>query len=62
MSRIINETELLEKFSRMGRVVPEIEVENIREIIIYSYRLIYEIVENEIHVLTIIHGKRDFKC
>ena len=44
----------------MGRIVPEIEDPNIRELIIYSYRLIYEISPNRIEILAIIHGKQDF--
>jgi toxin ParE1/3/4 len=44
----------------MGRIVPEVEDPNIRELIIYSYRLIYEISQKRIEILTIIHGKQDF--
>lgn len=43
---------------RQGRVVPEVENPNVRERFIYSYRLIYEIKEREIHILAVIHGKR----
>ena len=41
-----------------GRIVPEIENENIRERFLYSYRLIYEVREDEVFVLAVIHGKR----
>lgn len=57
---IVNKSAVLEKFPRMGRIVPELGEENIREIIIYSYRLIYKISTNDIEVLSVIHGMREF--
>lgn len=45
----------LVQFPRMGRVSPKSENENVREIFIYSYRLIYEIVGNDINILALIH-------
>jgi addiction module RelE/StbE family toxin len=42
----------------LGRVVPELEVETIREIILGNYRIIYRVREEEIHVVTIHHGAR----
>ena len=56
----IKKSERLAEFSKAGRIVPEIEDPNIRELIIYSYRLIYEISPNRIEILAIIHGKQDF--
>ena len=41
-----------------GRIVPELADPNVRERFLYSYRLVYEFSEEEIHVLTVIHGKR----
>ncbi len=41
-----------------GRVVPELHNPHVREHFIYSYRLIYELKDNEIHILGVIHGKR----
>ena len=43
-----------------GRVVPEFKREDIREIFVFSYRLIYRIDELRVSVLAFIHGKRDF--
>jgi len=58
---IVEKTRSLDLFPRMGRPVPETMDENIREIFVYSYRVIYEITDNEINVLTVIHFKMDFK-
>ena len=41
-----------------GRKVPELDNPLVRECFIYSYRLIYEIKDSEVHILGIIHGKR----
>ncbi|MET0090960.1 MAG: type II toxin-antitoxin system RelE/ParE family toxin [Candidatus Thiodiazotropha sp.] len=43
---------------RIGRVVPELGQQNIRERFVYSYRVIYEIQPDELHILAVIHGKR----
>ncbi len=42
----------------IGRIVPEIGEERIRERFVYSYRLIYRVADGEITVLAVIHGKR----
>lgn len=56
---IIDIASTLEKVPERGRVVPELDDSKIREIFIYSYRIIYEISKSVIHILTIIHGKRN---
>ncbi|MFZ4589854.1 MAG: type II toxin-antitoxin system RelE/ParE family toxin [Ignavibacteria bacterium] len=45
---IITNSELLDKFPKMGRMVPEISEINVREIFVYSYRIIYEITGKDI--------------
>jgi len=57
---IVDKSEKLKDFPEIGRIVPEIGDPNIRELIIYSYRLIYEILPNKIQILALIHGKRNF--
>ena len=41
-----------------GRIVPELNNPLVRECFIYSYRLIYEISDNEMSILGVIHGQR----
>ena len=48
----------IEPFSERGRVVPELDETNIRELFVYSYRLIYEVTDKDIVVLAVIHGRR----
>ncbi|OHD67701.1 MAG: hypothetical protein A2W19_02915 [Spirochaetes bacterium RBG_16_49_21] len=60
VAELIEKTEPIESFPFMGRVVPELMEENVREILSSSYRIIYEILPDLISVLAVIHTKRDF--
>ena len=60
IQEIVAKTETLAEFPEIGRIVPEIGDQNIRELIVFSYRLIYEISVAGIEILAIIHGRRDF--
>jgi addiction module RelE/StbE family toxin len=60
VEKIITKAENLNEFPEIGRVVPEIGDDNVRELVIYSYRLIYEVVPDNVQILAIIHGKRNF--
>ena len=51
--------ERLLRFPKLGRVVPEAQDENIRELVHQNYRIIYRIAGERIEILTIIHGSRD---
>lgn len=48
----------IKDFPRIGRIVPELEDENIRERFAYSYRVVYQIDQSRILVVAVIHGKR----
>ena len=58
VEKIIQLTEKLLDFPRQGRVVPEFQNENIREIIYRNYRIIYEITEEAIIILSVLHGRK----
>ena len=60
IQEIVAKTETLTEFPEIGRTVPEISDRKIRELIVYSYRLIYEISVAGIEILAIIHGRRNF--
>ena len=49
----------LEQFPRAGRKVPEFDDDNLRELIAYSYRIIYRVEEADVIVAAVIHGKRN---
>jgi plasmid stabilization system protein ParE len=59
---IVRRCKAIPPFPMAGRMVPELQNPNIREVFEYSYRLIYEIVaDNEINILAIVHFSRNFK-
>ncbi len=41
VENVVSKAENLDEFPEIGRVVPEISDKNVRELIIYSYRLIF---------------------
>ena len=49
-------TERLGKYPRSGRIVPETEREDIREIIHGNYRIIYRLDKNRVVILTVRHS------
>ncbi|KAF0145485.1 MAG: plasmid stabilization system [Nitrospirae bacterium] len=59
-AEIVEKSEKLNSFPEVGRIVPETGDPNIRELLIYSYRLIYEVFPDRVEVLALIHGKRNF--
>ncbi|MDP2156882.1 MAG: type II toxin-antitoxin system RelE/ParE family toxin [Nitrospirota bacterium] len=59
-AEIVEKSETLNSFPEIGRIVPEIGNPNIRELLIYSYRLVYELFPDNVAVLALIHSKRNF--
>lgn len=57
---IVDRTNILEEYPRIGRKAPEIDNENIREIFAYSYRILYEIKSEKVYIIGIIHGRSLF--
>jgi toxin ParE1/3/4 len=58
LKNIVNQTRILARFPRAGRRVPEFDDENVRELIVYSYRIIYRLQADEALIVAVIHGKR----
>ena len=58
VTKIVDLGRSLCKFPLIGRVVPELNDESIRERFVYSYRVIYRIEKRRILILAVIHGKR----
>lgn len=58
---ITDKVDTLLNLPRLGRVVPEIGEENVREISMYSYRIMYELIGDTIYIHGVIHKRRHFK-
>jgi toxin ParE1/3/4 len=51
----------LSELAERGRVVPEHNDKRIREIFIHRYRLIYEINDEEVIILSFFHGAQQYR-
>ena len=56
--RAFRATDRLVDYPRSGGIVPELDIANIRQIILGNYRLIYRIREDQVEILTVHHGAR----
>jgi toxin ParE1/3/4 len=57
--RVVRKVESLDVFPFGGRIVPEFENPTVRETYVDKYRLIYEVSDEAIHLIGVIHGARD---
>ena len=58
LKTIIEKTRILSQFPDAGRKVPELDDVGIRELLVYSYRVIYRVAAEETVIAAVIHGKR----
>jgi len=59
VQKIFETPQSLLNFPEQGRIVPELGDESIREIFVFQYRIIYKLMNYNICILTVIHGKRE---
>lgn len=59
IERIFDTTDRLAIFPHSGRLVPEADDNQIREVIVQGYRVMYDIEADRVLVLAIMHGSRD---
>lgn len=59
VERIILAAERLVDHPKIGRVVPETNDENVRELLFQRYRIIYRVTNDCFEMLSVIHGARD---
>jgi len=58
VTEILSISRSIGEFPLIGRIVPEIGGEYIRERFIYSYRLVYRVEPEQILIVAVIHGKQ----
>ncbi|HRF88793.1 MAG: type II toxin-antitoxin system RelE/ParE family toxin [Cellvibrionales bacterium] len=61
IGQLTTRLENLSTFPRSGRLAPEAEHNDIREVVYRGYRAIYQLIEarQEIVIVTVVHGSRD---
>jgi toxin ParE1/3/4 len=59
VDRLTRRSQQIVEFPLSGRMVPEYETTQIREIVEGPYRIIYHVKPGQIDVLAVIHGAQD---
>lgn len=59
VDRITRRSEQIAAFPGSGRMVPEFDRTNIREVIEGPYRIIYSIEEENVDILAVVHGAQE---
>ncbi len=60
VDKILDLARSLPSHPRMGRVVPEFARTDVRERFVFSYRVVYQIRADDIVVVNVIHGRRQY--
>ncbi len=60
VARIIEITDNLQDFPDAGRVIPEIGSQECREPLYGAYRVMYKILNDEVWIIGVVHGARDW--
>lgn len=58
VDELIDKAETLVENPKKGRIVPELSIEQIREIIYKKYRLVYLLKESSIEILTVFESHK----
>ena len=59
---IREKTDILEELPKAGKKVPELNDDEVRELTLYSYHIIYEIKSQDVFILAVVHRRRDLKA
>lgn len=60
VTRLITAVDALADFPELGHVVPELREPTVRELIRGNYRIVYEMTDARIEILTVFHSARRF--
>ena len=56
---VLDTAQSLRFLSERGRIVPEFQWSDTREIFVYRYRILYQVTPLEVHIVAFLHGARD---
>ncbi len=56
---IVAKTGVLNELPHVGRAVEEVGDSNVRELSLYAYRIIYELIGQDAYILAVAHKRRD---
>jgi toxin ParE1/3/4 len=58
VARLLDRAEALARFPQLGRVVPEYQRDEQRELVEDGYRIVYRATPNEVQIVTVFEGHR----
>ena len=58
INRLLARVDRLAEFPELGRVVPEVSNENIRELVEPPYRIVYFLQMTRIDIVAVVHGRQ----
>jgi len=61
IDKLIDSVEKISSFPECGRIVPEFENKNLREVFFHQYRIVYFLQNDLIKIVAIIHGAMDIQ-
>ena len=56
IDRVLHRVTQLESFPASGSLVPEYNRNDIREVFVHSYRIVHQLLGDEVRILTVCHG------
>lgn len=59
VDHLIECAEVLHDNPSLGRVVPEFSRDDLRELLVRDYRIVYLLVSERVTILRVVHGARD---
>lgn len=58
---LVSKSLQMEEYPLTGKVVAELKDDSVREVSLYSYRILYEIKSDHLEVLAVIHKRRNLQ-
>jgi addiction module RelE/StbE family toxin len=58
IEQIVSSTDQLSEFPLSGRVVPEFNEEDMRELMVRNYRVVYQVIGETVGIVRVHHGAR----
>ena len=58
---LVSKSLQMDEFPLTGKVVTELKDEPVREVSLYSYRILYEVTPDGLEVLAVIHKRRNLQ-
>lgn len=51
----------LDELAERGRLVPEVARDDVRELFVGAYRLVFRLEDDLVTIAALVHGRRDFR-